>query len=136
MSPHSRGRGDRNIWPLMTSIDALALRDWLAQLGFEKGPLIHKDGRVDHSEMIWPGGGRVIVCTQREEDPSMVPAGIGNVYIVTDDPDEVYRTAREMEATISRELMDTDYGSREFTVRSPDGHSLTFGTYGGAEKSN
>lgn len=66
----------------------------------------------------------------------MVPVGIGNVYIVTDDPDEVYRTAREMEATISRELMDTDYGSREFTVRSPDGHSLSFGTYDGAEESD
>ena len=61
MSPHSRGRGDRNIWPLMTSIDALALRDWLAQLGFEEGVLSHKDDRVEHSEMIWPEGGRVVV---------------------------------------------------------------------------
>ena len=77
-----------------------------------------------------------MVCTQREEDPAIVPAGIGNVYVVTDDPEKVYRTAREMEATISGELMDTDHGSREFTVRSPDGHSLTFGTYDGAEKSN
>lgn len=136
MSPHSRGRGDRNIWPLMTSIDALALRDWLAQLGFEEGVLIHEDDRVEHSEMIWPEGGRIMVCTQREEDPAIVPAGIGNVYVVTDDPEKVYRIAREMEATISGELMATDHGSREFTVRSPDGHSLTFGTYDGAEKSN
>lgn len=136
MSPHSRGRGDRNIWPLMTSIDALALRDWLAQLGFEEGVLIHEDDRVEHSEMIWPEGGRIMVCTQREEDPAIVPAGIGNVYVVTDDPAKVYRMAREMGATISGELMATDHGSREFTVRSPDGHSLTFGTYDGAEKSN
>ena len=120
----------------MTSIDALALRDWLAQLGFEEGVLIHKDDRVEHSEMIWPEGGRVVVCTQREEEPSIVLAGIGNVYVVTDDPDEVYRTAREMGATISRELMDTGYGSRDFTVRSPDGHSLSFGTYDGAEESD
>jgi uncharacterized glyoxalase superfamily protein PhnB len=34
-------------------------------------------------------------------------------------------------ADVIRPLADTDYGSREFTVRDPEGNLWSFGTYPG-----
>ncbi|MGP6174754.1 VOC family protein [Corynebacterium sp. A21] len=121
-------RADHNIWPLLTSNDALALLTWLQDLGFEKGVLIAEGELVQHSEMLWPEGGRLMISSAR---PELVAPGIGGSYIVTDYPDEVHSRAVAMGAKISSDLQDTDYGSRDFSLSTPDGHELYFGTYAG-----
>lgn len=126
-------RTDSNIWPLLTSSDALALRAWLVGLGFEEGVCVPGEGRgtVQHSEMLWPDGGRLMVCTAHD-DGHLVPAGIASIYVVVRDADAVYARAQEAGVEITRAITDADtYESRGFSVRSPEGHGLSFGTYAG-----
>ena len=51
------------------------------------------------------------------------------VYVIVDDIAGQYDRARASGAEILRELADTDYGSREFMARDPEGNIWSFGTY-------
>jgi uncharacterized glyoxalase superfamily protein PhnB len=55
-------------------------------------------------------------------------------YVVSDEPDAVFARARAAGAEIMTELHDTDYGSRDFAVRDPEGNRWSFGTYLGAPR--
>jgi uncharacterized glyoxalase superfamily protein PhnB len=51
------------------------------------------------------------------------------VYVAVEDPDGHCKRARAARAEITREPEDTDYGSREYSARDPEGHHWHFGTY-------
>ena len=51
------------------------------------------------------------------------------VYVIVDDIEAQYERARGANAEIVRPLADTDYGSREFMARDPEGNIWSFGTY-------
>src|SRR6476469_9654612 len=128
-------RTDPNIWSGLTYDDPVAARGWLAELGFEEGILVPGDepGSVHHSEMLWPEGGRVMLSSRSKADDSFsVPRGAGAVYVVVDDPDAVYRRAKDLGAALVRDLEDTDYGSRGFSIADAEGNRWSFGTYNGA----
>jgi len=57
-----------------------------------------------------------------------LPAAGSLIYRAVEDVDALYERAREAGAEIPLEPMDTDYGSREFTVRDPEGNLWAFGT--------
>ena len=62
------------------------------------------------------------------------PAELGNVetrssYVIVKDADAVYARAQAAGAQIVRPLQNTAYGSREFTLKDPEGHSWSVGTY-------
>lgn len=124
-------RTDRNIWPLFLYDDALAARAWLAGLGFEEGILVpgSEDGVVQHSEMLWPEGGRVMVASRAAVDGSH--HSLGSCYVVCSDPDAVHRRAVERGVEVTREPTDTDYGSRDVGLADPEGNTWHFGTYAG-----
>lgn len=129
-------RTDHNIWTSVTYDDPVAARHWLAALGFREGILVMADdGRtVHHSEMYWPEGGRVMVSSRaREGEPSLGARGKASAYVVVDDPDEVYARAKDIGARIVREIEDTDYGSRGFSLEDPEGNGWSFGTYAGSD---
>jgi uncharacterized glyoxalase superfamily protein PhnB len=46
-----------------------------------------------------------------------------------DDIDAYWKRATEAGADVTRELADTDYGSRDFAIRDPEGNSFSLGTY-------
>jgi uncharacterized glyoxalase superfamily protein PhnB len=48
---------------------------------------------------------------------------------VVPDADAAHARAVAAGATIIRPLQDTPYGSREFAVKDPEGHSWSAGTY-------
>ena len=52
-------------------------------------------------------------------------------YVVTDDPDALFTRAKAAGAEIISGLHDTDYGSRDFAARDPEGNRWSFGTYRG-----
>ena len=56
-------------------------------------------------------------------------AGRYSLYVLVEDPDAHLARASEAGAAIERELSDTDYGSREYTARDPEGNLWSFGTY-------
>jgi uncharacterized glyoxalase superfamily protein PhnB len=43
--------------------------------------------------------------------------------------EEIYARAQAAGAVVVRPINNTDYGSREFTVKDPEGHSWSVGTY-------
>lgn len=129
-------RTDHNIWAGLTYDDAVAARSWLAALGFTDGILVMSaDGStVEHSEMIWPEGGRVMVSSRlRRDDTFAVPRGAASVYVVVDDPDAVFARAKDLGAQVIRDMEDTDYGSRGFSVIDAEGNRWSFGTYAGSD---
>lgn len=127
---------DHNIWAGLTYDDALTARAWLSALGFTDGILVMSaDGStVEHSEMIWPEGGRVMVSSRlKGDDTFAVPRGAASVYVVVDDPDAVFERAKNLGAQVIRDMEDTDYGSRGFSVTDAEGNRWSFGTYAGSD---
>jgi uncharacterized glyoxalase superfamily protein PhnB len=51
--------------------------------------------------------------------------------VVTDEPDALFARATAAGAEVIMGLHETDYGSRDFAVRDPEGNRWSFGTYRG-----
>lgn len=122
------------VWPTLTYADARgAIRFLVETLGFVEKAVYGDGDRVDHAELAWPGGGGIMLGSKRPESViGDLPAGVGSVYLVIDNPDELYERVVAAGATIARGLRDEDYGSRGFTCRDPEGVYWSFGTYAGA----
>ncbi|HEX4345418.1 MAG TPA: VOC family protein [Solirubrobacteraceae bacterium] len=120
------------IYPSLRYRDARAAIDWLAEAyGFEEMQAHADDeGIVRHAE-IRGFGGIVMLGTEPEGgDPLWGEhTGQGWMYLSTDDVDALHDRAVAAGAEIVRPLQDTDYGSREFSSRDPEGNVWSFGTY-------
>jgi uncharacterized glyoxalase superfamily protein PhnB len=125
-----------NAIPFMNYRDARAALDWLTNaFGFERSS-VHDgpDGTVVHAEMR-VGDGMIMLGSAGENDLGMKTArelGAVNqgVYVIVDDDiDAHYEQARTAGAEIVRALHDTDYGSRDYLARDPEGNLWSFGTY-------
>ena len=122
------------IYPSLSYRDARAAIDWLEKaFGFQKlavydGP----DGSIAHAEMNL-GPAIIMLATAQPQmgwiSPLDLPAVNQSLYIAIDDPDSHYQRARSAGAEIVREPNDTEYGSREYGAKDPEGHIWSFGTY-------
>jgi uncharacterized glyoxalase superfamily protein PhnB len=122
------------VWPTLRARDARALIRFLVDaFGFEE-TVVYGDGdRVDHAQLSWPLGGGVMLGSARDtpDDPfPLRPGGFG-CYVVVDDTDALHERAAAAGAEIIRTPFDTDYGSRDFAARDPEGNLWSFGTYRG-----
>lgn len=118
--------------------NAPAMIDWLVKVfGFERHAVYEgPDGTIGHAELTL-GGGMIMLGSVKDDDFRNYfkpPEELGGVetrsaYIVVPDADAVYHRAIDAGATVVRPLQDTPYGSREFTVKDPEGHSWSVGTY-------
>ena len=63
------------------------------------------------------------------QEPDDVLVARRGIYIAVEDADAHCERAKAAGAEITRELEDTDYGSREYSARDPDGYHWSFGTY-------
>ena len=124
------------VWPTVAYADApAAIRFLVEAFGFEEALVVpgEVEGVVEHAELRWPGGGGVMLgSVKRGEVLADLPAGIGAVYAVTDEPDALFERATAAGAVVVQGLRDEDYGSRGFTVRDPEGVYWSFGTYAGS----
>jgi uncharacterized glyoxalase superfamily protein PhnB len=127
------------VWPTLRARDARALIRFLVDaFGFEE-TAVHgdqPDGSGDvvvHAELSWPLGGGLMLGSARDEpgNPWTLTPGTAGCYVVTDDPDALHARAVAAGAEVVAELHDTDYGSRDFAVRDPEGNLWSFGTYRG-----
>jgi uncharacterized glyoxalase superfamily protein PhnB len=122
------------VWPTLRARDARGLIRFLVDVfGFEETAVYGEGDRVDHAELSWPPGGGVMLGSVRETDADGWPVrpGTFGAYVVTDDPDALYARAKAAGAEITAEPHDTDYGSRDFAARDPEGNQWSFGTYRG-----
>jgi len=117
------------IWPSVPYPDPQAAIDFLVQtFGFEPTALIPgpMPGSYAEIELRWPhGSGGVIVHELDNPGPTWL-------YVVTPEPDALYERAKAAGLEITREIEDTEYGSRTFTVKDPWSVTWSFGTYPGS----
>jgi len=133
-STHSKS----TVIPALRYRNALAAIDWLCSIiGFERhvvydGP----EGTIGHAELTLNGGMIMLGSAKDDEFGRRFksPDELDGMetccaYIVVGDADATHARAVAAGATIIRPLQDTPYGSREFALRDPEGHSWSIGTY-------
>jgi uncharacterized glyoxalase superfamily protein PhnB len=123
------------VWPTLRARDARGLIRFLVDVvGFED-TVVHGEGeKVEHAQLSWPLGGGVMLGSVRDSDADdrwPLKPGTFGAYVVTDDPDGLFARLKAGGAEITDELEDTDYGSRNFAIRDPEGNRWSFGTYRG-----
>ena len=127
------------VWPTLRANDARALIRFLVDVvGFEE-TIVHADGDVvHHAELSWPLGGGIMLGSARNDPDDQWPLQPGTCgsYVVVDDPEALFDRVRAGGAEITDELHDTDYGSRDFAIRDPEGNRWSFGTYRGEPRNS
>lgn len=121
----------QTVHPVLTYDDAHAALDFLEQaFGFERTE-VHEgdDGKVVHAELR--GGDAVIALSSTGAGNPVFDQGAHRtvVYVVAGDVDPLFERARDAGAEVVMEPTDQDYGSRDFSVRDPEGNVWAFGTY-------
>jgi uncharacterized glyoxalase superfamily protein PhnB len=125
--------------PCLRYRDAPAAIDWLCEaFGFQCQMAVPGiDGAIAHAQLILNGGMIMLgsVSNENEYGKFLVqPDQINGrqtqtVYLHVKDADRVCERARHAGALILQEPADTEYGSREFMCRDPEGHIWNVGTY-------
>jgi uncharacterized glyoxalase superfamily protein PhnB len=119
------------VYPCLRYREAATMIKWLADaFGLTEGAVYTgDDGAVSHADLRWHGGG-VMLGSYRDGAGSCASApGAGAVYLVVTDVDAHHARAVAAGAEILLAPADTDYGSREYTARDPEGNIWNFGTY-------
>ena len=133
-STHSKS----TVIPALRYRNALAAIDWLCSIiGFERHAVYDgPDGTIGHAELTLNGGMIMLGSAKNDEfgrrfkSPDELDGmETLSAYIVVNDVDAVHARAVAAAAPIVRPLQDTPYGSREFGLRDPEGHSWSIGTY-------
>ncbi|MFI7544216.1 VOC family protein [Actinoplanes sp. NPDC049599] len=123
------------VWPTLSATDARALITFLVDAFGFVTLAVHGEGdEITHAELAWPPGGGIMLGSYRPDRVWSLRPGTFGAYAVTDDPDGLHDRAVKAGATIVQELTDTDYGSRDFIARDPEGNLWSFGTYRGAPR--
>jgi uncharacterized glyoxalase superfamily protein PhnB len=117
------------LYPSLRYRDPAAALDWLERaFGFER-VAAHEDGdgTIVHAEMRW--GDSMVMFGAARGDGFGEHVGQGWTYATCTDPDGLFERATAAGAEVVRPLTDQDYGSRDFSVRDPEGNLWSFGTY-------
>ena len=125
----------QNIFPALRYQDADAALAWLTEAFGTEERDVYRDGngRIQHAELKL-GDGLIMFGSDDGSgflggSPPDPRAGTISLYIVVADPDMLHARATGADAEVVRELTDTDYGAREFSVRDLEGNLWSFGTY-------
>jgi uncharacterized glyoxalase superfamily protein PhnB len=124
------------IFPGLRYRDAPAMIAWLGRaFGFTEHAVYPGEaGAIAHAQLAF-GSAMIMLGSARDDRFGQMvgaPGSPGNgqsVYIAVDDVDAHHARARAAGAEILMELTDTDYGSRDYICRDPEGCVWCFGTY-------
>ncbi len=121
----------KNIHPVLKYDDAHAAIDFLERaFGLER-VAVHEtdDGKVAHAELRFGDG--VVGLSSLGAGAPVYEQNAHNavVYVVVDEVDPLFERATDAGAEVVMEPTDQDYGSRDFSVRDPEGNIWSFGTY-------
>jgi uncharacterized glyoxalase superfamily protein PhnB len=135
MSEQKTSSVTSKIIPTLRYQDAPAAIDWLVKaFGLEKQLVIpNPDGTIAHAQLKF-GPDFIMVGSSKEDILGMKsPRELGGVtqsiYIYLPSIDAHHARATAAGAEIVIALKDTEYGSREYSARDPEGHLWHFGTY-------
>jgi uncharacterized glyoxalase superfamily protein PhnB len=126
--------GAPRIFPTLRCKDAEAMIRWLKEVfGFTEHVVYRSDGVVQHAQLAF-GSSILMLGQSRDDDYGKLIGGMDGrrtdaIYVAIDDPDTLHDKAKAAGAKIEMELHDTEYGSRDFACRDPEGNLWSFGTY-------
>ena len=120
--------------------DAPTAIEWLCNtFGFEKHLVVpNDDGTIAHAQLSFGNGMVMLGSVQKDEtefgrlmkQPDEIGGGqTQSSYIVVNDADAVYASAKAAGAKIAMYIKDEDYGGRGFSCFDLEGHLWNFGTY-------
>ena len=119
-------------YPGLQYQDADQAIEWLVSTLSCRERDVHRDdeGAVVHAELEFQGAVIMLSSAGVGREPfRSLPAGESFVYVAISDPDRLHDQAVAAGAEVAVPLTDTDYGSRDFTLRDPEGNLWAFGTY-------
>lgn len=128
--------GGGSVYPCLRYRDAGAAIDWLCRvIGFERHMEVPDGGGgIAHAELVL-GDALVMLGSDRDDQygfhaPDAEGRGATLTCFRIDDIDALYaRITGAGLHPLEGGIKDTDYGSRCFTLRDPEGHLWHFGTY-------
>ena len=123
------------IYPTLRCRDEAAMIRWLKDvIGFTEHVVYRNDaGAVQHAELAY--GSSILMLGQcRDDEYGRLVGDIGGrrtdaLYVAVNDPDTLHAKVKASGVKIEMELHTTDYGSRDFACRDPEGNLWNFGTY-------
>jgi uncharacterized glyoxalase superfamily protein PhnB len=121
------------IFPTLRFRDSVAMLEWLKEaFGFEEHAVYRDGDAIAHAELKL--GVSILMIGQSKDDAYGRLVGddaasrTDAIYVAVPDVDGAHDRAKEG-ATIEMALHDTDYGSRGFTCRDPEGNLWSLGSY-------
>jgi uncharacterized glyoxalase superfamily protein PhnB len=126
--------------PCLKYRDAPAAIEWLClTFGFAKHAVhLNDDGTVAHAQLTF-GNGMVMLSSVEKvqtewgrlmKQPDEVKGAVTqSAYLIVQNADAVYASAKAAGAKIAIEIKDEDYGGRGFGCYDLEGHLWSFGTY-------
>jgi uncharacterized glyoxalase superfamily protein PhnB len=126
--------GQVTMYPILGYHDLGAAIDWLVRVfSFEPLEIMkNDDGTYVHVELRLGDGVIMPTTVDKSGDPQNPwnqPLATQGLYVALDGLDAHYERAVAEGAEILRPLANTDWGSREYTARDPEGNLWAFGTY-------
>ena len=125
------------IFPTLRYRDAAAMIAWLQRaFGFAEHAVYRGEGdMIVHAQLAF--GSALIMLSSARDDrfgalvgaPGSGPGNGQAIYLAVDDVDAHHARAVAAGAEILMPLTDTDYGSRDYISRDPEGCVWCFGTY-------
>lgn len=115
-----------SITPYLSYVDGHAAIDFLTRaFMFEivqsyDGP----DGRLVHAELSFGNG--VVMLGSVDQPPR---TGSPGLYLVVEDVDAHHAAAVAADAEVVYPPEETEFGTRRWRARDPEGHEWSFGTY-------
>ena len=127
----------QSVYPAVRYENAKAAIAWLTSvLGFKEQVVYQGEGDTIAHAQLEIAGNLIMLGSVKSDSfgssPKMLGGVTASIYIAFEtaaEIDAVYAQAKNGGAEVVRELQDTDYGSHEFSVRDPEGHIWSFGTY-------
>ena len=110
--------------------DAPAAIEFLASaFGLERVNVVEEgEGQIAHAELRH-GDGVIMLGSWLEGQGAGTPIQGAGTYLVVDDPDAHHARAVEAGAEIVYPPEDTEFGTRRYRARDPEGYEWSFGTY-------
>lgn len=125
------------IIPTLRYRDAGKMITWLCRaFGFSRKAVYENDnGGIAHAQLVL-GNGMIMLSSRQTDEfgtqqtvPDRGRAVTQSPYIIVEDPDAVFKSARKAGAKIVMDIADWDHGGRGFSCRDPEGHLWNFGSY-------
>jgi uncharacterized glyoxalase superfamily protein PhnB len=119
----------KQIFPALRYQDPAAAIEWMVDvLGMEKYAIFKDEGNIVHAELKF-GDVFIGLGPARGEGIFGGPVSNEGPYVAMDGVDSLYEKVKAKGADVVMDVQDTDYGSRNFSLRDPEGRIWSFGTY-------